>query len=96
MEDNDVIGYDTTEYVDIDIIDAYDRNNMSDNFTDEDEEDDKEEEEGEDDDKSDVSSSSSYMMCSTTTIKPKLFNFSNVHTYILQEEYDFAAEINIF
>jgi hypothetical protein len=94
MEDNDVIGYDTTEYVDIDIIDAYDRDNMSDNFTDEDE---GEEVVDVEDDKSDVSSSSSYMCTTTTTtIKPKLFNFSNVHTYILQEESDFAAEINIF
>jgi hypothetical protein len=90
MED-EIIGYDTNEYVDIDIVDAYDRNNVSDNFTDEEDEEDEE-----DDDKSDISSSSSIKPIAKPKPKPKTSHFSNTYTYILQEEYDFAAEINIF
>jgi hypothetical protein len=92
IEEDDVSGYNNNEYANIDIdkdddeINAYDFNNLSDNFTDEDDE--GEEDETEDDTKSDISSASSSIKPKKAKAKMQL----NIYNSILQEESDFAAE----
>ena len=76
-----------------DEISAYDCNNLSDNFTDDDEADDDEADDDEaecDDTKSDISSASSIKPKLKKVPKPKL----QIVTYnsVLQEEVDFAKE----